>query len=128
MNQNKLINVLGLHHDMSTYFLRAPQDYWQELGFKQAPYDDNTGEYDFIHAFFTNKDEMSNFADILISKLSHNGLMWISWPKSSDKLDTHANITEQDIRDTFVPLGMTADGSCNVTNDWLGLKFIWLTA
>jgi hypothetical protein len=128
MEPNKLIDKLGLHHEMSTYFLRAPQEYWQELGFKQAPYDDNTGEYDFIHAFFTNKEEMSNFADILISKLSHNGIMWISWPKLSDLNDISMQIDQQDVLDTFVPLGLKDDASCQITDHWLGLKFIWPTA
>ncbi len=120
-----LIEKLGLSSQMSTYFLRAPQEYWQELGFKQAPYDDNSGEYEFIHAFFTSKDEMSNFADILISKLAHGGMMWISWPKLSANNDNPSDITEQDLRDVFLPLGVVDTKVCNVTDVWSGLKFVW---
>lgn len=116
---------LGLTSDMSTYFLRAPQEYWKELGYKQAPYDDNTGEYDFIHAFFTSKEEMSNFADILISKLAHEGIMWISWPKLSARSDMQTDITEQDLRDTFLPLGVVDVKVCSVTDAWSALKFVW---
>jgi hypothetical protein len=120
-----LKDKLGLKEGLTTYFLRAPQEYWQELGFKQAPYDDNTGEYEFIHAFFTSKEEMSNFADILISKLALGGVMWLSWPKLSARKDTPSNISEQDLRDTFLPLGVVDIKVCSVTDTWAGLKFVW---
>jgi len=121
LSSKSLKDKLGLIDQMSTYFLRAPQEYWQELGFKQAPYDDNSGEYDFIHAFFTSKIEMSNFADILISKLAFDGMMWISWPKLSSQSD----ITEQDIRGVFAPFGLSKKDDCSVTKDWLGIKLVW---
>lgn len=120
-----LIEKLGLKEGMSAYYLRAPTEYWQALGIKQQPYDDNNGEYDFIHAFFTSKDEMSNFADILVSKMSHAGMLWVSWPKMSARKDIPSDITEQDIRDTFLPLGIVDIKVCAVTDVWSGLKFAW---
>jgi hypothetical protein len=124
-SDKSLKEKLGLRDDMSTYFLRAPQEYWQELGFKQAPYDDNTGEYEFIHAFFTLKEEMSNFSDILVSKLSQNGMLWISWPKMSARKDIPSDITEQDLRDAFLPLGVVDVKVCAVTEQWSALKFVF---
>lgn len=120
-----LIEKLGLKQDMSAYYLRAPQEYWHALGIKQAPYNDDSGEYEFIHAFFTSKDEMSNFADILISKLSHTGMLWVSWPKLSAQTDIPSDITEQDLRDIFLPLGVVDTKVCAVTDHWSGLKFVW---
>ena len=124
-SDKSLKDKLGLQDTSSAYLLRAPHEYWQALGMKQAPYDDNSGEYDFIHAFFTSKEEMSNFADILISKLSHGGIMWISWPKLSARKDIESDITEQDLRDTFLPLGVVDVKVCAVTDVWSGLKFVW---
>jgi hypothetical protein len=120
-----LKDKLGLREDMGTYFMRAPSEYWQELGMRQAPYDDNSGEYDFIHAFFTSKEEMSNFADILVSKLSLAGMMWVSWVKLSARGDIPSDITEQDLRDVFLPLGVVDVKVCAVTDQWSGLKFVW---
>ncbi len=116
---------LGLEEGMTAYYLRAPQEYWLALNTRQAPYDDNSGEYEFIHAFFISKDEMSNFADILISKLAHGGMMWISWPKLSAHNDNPSDITEQDLRDVFLPLGVVDTKVCSVTDVWSGLKFVW---
>ncbi len=114
---------LGLTDDMHTYFLRAPSEYWSALGKKPQPYDDNVGEYEFIHAFFIDKIEMSNFADILESKLSPKGILWISWPKSSAQKDIKSDILEQDLRDVFLPLGLVDTKVCSVTDVWSGLKF-----
>jgi hypothetical protein len=122
-----LIDRLGLKQDMSAYYLRAPQEYWQELGIKQAQYNDDSGEYDFIHAFFTNLDEMSNFADILVSKLSHTGMLWVSWPKLSADNDNHSAISIQDIRDVFLAHGVIDTKESDVTDNWLGVKFVWKT-
>ncbi len=127
-SDKSLKEKLGLTSDKSAYYLRAPQEYWQALGSKQAPYDDNSGEYDFIHAFFTSKDEMSNFADILISKLAVGGMMWISWPKMSARKDIPSDVTEQDLRDIFLPFGVVDVKVCAVTDQWSGLKFVWRKA
>jgi hypothetical protein len=115
---------LGLLPDMSTYFLRAPQEYWQELNYKQARYNDIHGEYDFIHAFFTSKEVMIEFAEILAGKLSQEGIMWISWPKNTDD-SAAADVTIQDVKDVFTSAGLYEDGATSVTNTWSGLKFIW---
>jgi hypothetical protein len=127
MASDKVISLkekLGLLPDMSTYFLRAPQEYWQELNYTQARYNDIHGEYDFIHAFFTSKEEMSNFAEILAGKLSQEGIMWISWPKNTDD-SAAADVTIQDVKDVFTSAGLYEDGATSVTNTWSGLKFIW---
>jgi hypothetical protein len=71
---------LGLMESMSTYFMRVPAEYWQALGKKPQPYDDNTGEYDFIHAFFDSLAELDNFCEILLSKHAQDGILWVSLP------------------------------------------------
>jgi len=121
-SEESLRTKLGLTDEMSTYFLRAPSEYWKELGKKPQPYDDNIGEYEFIHAFFTDKEEMSNFADILESKLAVGGMLWISWRKVSALSDNQSYIDGQDIRDVFLPLGLVDAGECSVTEEWSGLK------
>lgn len=127
-SDKSLQDKLGLKPEMSTYFLRAPQEYFTALEFRQTPYNDVEGEYEFIHAFFTSKEEMSNFADILVSKLAHGGSMWISWVKLSAREDNPSDIAEQDLRDVFLPLGVVDVKVCAVTDVWSGLKFVWRKA
>lgn len=85
-----LRKALGLEDTMSTYFLRAPHEYWQTIGTKPQPYDDNVGEYDFIHAFFGDLNELDSFLDILLSKQAENGLVWISLPDTVNNADVEA--------------------------------------
>lgn len=64
---------------MDTYFVRVPFEYWQAVGIKQQPYNDNVGEYDFIHAFFDNLDECENFLEVLLSKRGDDTILWVSF-------------------------------------------------
>ena len=121
MKNEDLRIKLGLNANHTAYFLRAPQEYWQALGMRQAPYDDNSGEYDFIHAFFESKEELKNFSDILLSKLSHGGIMWISFPKRHEK----SSLSREDAREVFEPLGLKAEEEIGITDNWLAVKFVW---
>lgn len=116
-----LRETLGLINLDKSCFLRAPQEYWQALGMRQAPYDDNSGEYDFIHAFFESKEELKNFSEILLSKLSQGGIMWISFPKKKDK----NSLNQEDARQVFEPLGLKAEEEIGITDNWLAVKFVW---
>ena len=129
-SDKSLKEKLGLTDEMSTLFMKAPAEYFAELGRRNAPYDDVDGEYDFIHAFYTSKEDLSNYADILISKLSDHGMLWISWQKLSTQKDKSldidaVDITEQDLRDILLPKGLVDVKVCAVTEVWSGLKFVW---
>jgi hypothetical protein len=131
VNSDKILKTkLGLLDEMSTLFLKAPAEYFATLGYRPRPYDDVDGEYDFIHAFYTNKNDLSGYADILLSKLSDKGMLWVSWPKLSAQKDKSLNlgetdITEQDLRDILLPKGVVDGKVCAVTEVWSGLKFVW---
>lgn len=124
-SEKPLKSKLGLRDDMSTYFMKAPSEYFTAICKKPQPYDDAFGEYDFIHAFFTEREAMANFAELLTAKLSEGGMMWVSWPKMSARKDVPSDITEQDLRDIFLPLGVVDVKVCAVTDVWSGLKFVW---
>jgi len=108
-----LRKVLGLEDIMSTYFLRAPQEYWQALGTKPQPYDDNVGEYDFIHAFFETIEDFDNYGEILLSKISAQGILWISFPKK---------IKYQDLEKTLKSLDLQSTKEIEVTTNWNAFK------
>lgn len=123
-SDKSLQEKLGFKDGMSTYFAHAPAEYFEALGhrtFTHRP--DEDGMYDFIHAFFTEKEQMSASSQILVSKLADRGALWISWPKKSSGEST--DISEQDLRDIFLPLGVVDTKVCAVTDVWSGLKFVW---
>lgn len=123
-SDKSLKEKLGLKDGMSTHFSHSPSEYFEALGgnvYSHRPDDD--GAYDFIHAFFTEKEQLFASSQILVSKLADNGMLWISWPKPSSGVKT--DIIEQDLRDILLPLGVVDTKVCAVTDVWSGLKFVW---
>jgi hypothetical protein len=85
---NELSEILGLKSGMSTYFAHAPAEYFDLLGHKTYTYrPDEDGTYQFIHAFFAEKDQLEASFGILASKLADDGVLWISTPKNSSDID-----------------------------------------
>ncbi|MCA9324114.1 DUF3052 domain-containing protein [Candidatus Saccharibacteria bacterium] len=122
-SDKSLVNKLGLKTDMTTMFLHAPDEYYEALGIPVQLSD--VKQYEFMHAFFTDKSRMAKEAPILVRNLADKGMLWISWPKKSAQKIVPSDITEQDLRDIFLPLGVVDIKVCAVTDVWSGLKFTW---
>lgn len=85
---SNLAETLGLKEGMTTYFAHAPVEYFDLLGHKTYTHrPDEDGTYQFIHAFFTEKDQLTASFDILASKLSNDGVLWVSFPKENSQID-----------------------------------------
>ena len=125
-NESKipLNEKLGLRDEMSTFFSHAPIEYFEALGQRHMTFrPDDDGVFEFIHAFFTDKAQLEASGGILTSKLADKGILWVSWPKKASGVKT--DITEQDLRDILLPLGVVDVKVCAVTDVWSGLKFVW---
>lgn len=51
-----------------------------------------------------------------------DGSIWIAWPKKSSGVDT--DITEDTLRDLFLPTGMVDTKVCAIDDTWSGLRFV----
>ena len=122
-SDKSLVNKLGLKPDMTTMFLHAPDEYYEALGITVQLSD--VEQYEFMHAFYTDESRMAKEAPILVRNLAGKGMLWISWPKKSAQKIVPSDITEQDLRDIFLPLGVVDTKVCAVTDAWSGLKFTW---
>lgn len=79
---------------MSSYFAHAPAEYFDLLGIRTYTYrPDEDGTYQFIHAFFTEKDQLQASMSILSSKLANDGVLWISVPKDDVNLDKNSIVS-----------------------------------
>jgi hypothetical protein len=124
MFEASLKDKLGLKDDMSTYFGHAPIEYFEALGHRtQTHRPDDDGMFEFIHSFFTEKAQLESSSSILVSKLADNGMLWISWP--NEAYGTRTDITEQELKDIFLPLGVVDVDSCKITENWDAVKFVW---
>jgi len=98
-------------------------DYLAEIFNKLDLKSDKTQEYNFVHLFHDDIEQMKKSIKSTIKNLKQNGMIWISWPKKSSKMIT--NISENDIREYAISIGLVDVKVCSVTNElWSGLKLV----
>ncbi len=110
-----LLQKLGIKAGMGTHLVNAPADYpLREAG---------TAPYDFIHFFTKEKKELLKKFPELKKKLSHSGMLWISWPKGASKVPTDLN--DNVVREIGLAKGLVDVKVCAVDELWSGLKFVY---
>ena len=82
-------------------------------------------DLDFIHFFTKEKSILEETFSILKNHLSKNGMLWVSWPKGSSKVQT--DINENTVRQTGLREGLVDVKVCAVDEIWSGLKFVYRT-
>ncbi|WDZ75509.1 hypothetical protein PWG15_12885 [Ensifer adhaerens] len=79
--------------------------------------------FDYIHVFETQRTVLEGLAPEVAARLRPDGMLWISWPKKASKVPT--TLTEDVLRDVFLPLGLVDVKVCAVDAVWSGLKFMF---
>ena len=77
---------------------------------------------DTVHLFATSKAELQKLLTKFRAKLKPDGMVWVSWPKKSAKVET--DITEDTIRQVALPMGFVDIKVCAVSEVWSGLKLV----
>ena len=61
-------------------------------------------------------------ADTLVADLADSAMLWVAWPR---RAAGHASdITENGLRDLFLPLGLVDVKVAALSEDWSGLKLV----
>ena len=122
-----LARKLGLKPGMTAYIAAQPQPYGkffsdlpQDLNFVENPLKDSV---DFIHVFCKELTELERMVPKLKPLLKKSGLMWVSWPKGSSKIET--DIKREPLRSFVLQHGLVDVKVCAVDEDWSGLKFVY---
>ncbi len=116
---------LDIKPGMRLYFHNAPHDVMTVLGDLD---DDTTIVHDpvlanFYHYFIATRTELFNIAETLQHLHAPGQIVWISWPKKSSNIKSE--ISEQDLRDALLPIGLVDTKVCAVSDIYSGLKFVW---
>jgi hypothetical protein len=120
-----LVKKLGVKENSVMYVCDAPKDYFDWLSPLPKGIDVKSramGEMDFIHVFATKFEVFKK--QFLDGKkhLKKDGMLWISWPKKTSKMDT--DLDENIIRDYGLANGLVDVKVCAVDEVWSGLKFV----
>jgi len=126
--KKSLIEKLGIKEGVKVFVPNPPKSYWQTLG--ELPNGVFVakalrGPLDFIHFFTIKRDELERKFPILKRKLSKSGVLWISWPKSTSKVETDLN--ENAVREVGLKNGFVDVKVITLDESWSGLKFVYRT-
>ena len=123
-----LLKKLGIKAGNNILILNQPDHYFEMLG--KLPEDvlilktDSGEPADFIHLFCKDAEELHNLFPIFKDKLDKNGMLWVSWIKKASK-NYQWTITDMDVRDFGLNIGLVDVKVCAVDDDWSGLKFMY---
>jgi hypothetical protein len=114
---------LGLKDQYRVAFLDLPSEVRTELKEALATCRmAKRGPFDFVQIFVKSRAELRKQFELFSSQLEPNGMLWVSWPKKTSGVIT--DLTENEVRDIGLELGLVDVKVCAVTEIWSGLKFV----
>jgi len=124
---NYLIESLEINRNFKIIFVGAPKDYVKAL---QPSLPDRVTIYkklsrnlDVIQYFTTNKLELEQRFEKLKESMSLNGILWISWPKNTSKLNT--DLDEKIVKNIAESFSLIANEVISVNDDWSAIKLMY---
>ena len=120
-----LAKKLGIKNGFKIKIVNYP-DYYFELftDFPSETYQisDIKTKKDFIHYFAKTIAELEKDIKQLSEEIEQNGIIWISWPKKSSKVET--DLSGNIVREIGLKTGLVDIKVCAVDEIWSGLKFV----
>ena len=117
---------LGIKKGMSIAMLNAPNYFDFDLG--DLPPDvevlrDSDPDAADIYLIFASRiAEAERGFERAVTHLPADGAIWFAWPKKSSGVET--DLTENALRDRFLPSGMVDNKVCAIDKTWSGLRFV----
>ena len=122
-----LYKKLGLKEGMKVYTTWEEPRYRnlfehipEQLSWKIRP---NRRSIHFAHCFCTDHSMLEATFSKLIKAISYDGMLWISWPKGSSKIDSEIN--REDVRNAGLKAGLVDVKVASVDSNWSALKFVY---
>ncbi|MGH8914609.1 MAG: DUF3052 domain-containing protein [Acidimicrobiia bacterium] len=119
-----LAQKLGIGEGKTVGILNLPNYYDFDLG--ELPPDVGVHRTelpaDIFIVFADRADEAERGFQRAITYIPADGAIWVLWPKKSSGVET--DLTEQTLRDLFLPTGMVDNKVIAVDDTWSGLRFV----
>ncbi len=115
---------LGLKEDMRVGVIGAPAGFVETL-VEIPPSVDFHEKFEPSELFLVFSrwaDEMTSHFSSAMGVLPANGAIWVAWPKKSSGVET--DMTEDTMRELFLPTGMVDNKVCAIDDVWSGLRFV----
>jgi len=124
-SKKPLAEKLGIKEGFKIIIINPPRDYFNTLEIPQRVTlaSQLKGPLEFIHFFTKSRQELETQFPSLKRALLRGGMLWISWPKGSSKVETDLN--EGSVREIGLKNGLVDIKVCAVDEVWSGLKFVY---
>lgn len=124
--EKPLFQKLGIEEGMSISIFNAPNYFDFDLGDLpddvEIHRDAEDAPADLYLIFADRSDEAQLGFERAVTHLPPDGAIWFAWPKKSS--DRASDITEDTLRDLFLPTGMVDNKVCSIDETWSGLRFV----
>ncbi len=118
---NPLLKKIGVKQGMRSILIDAPPEAVEALGLPSDDFTDElVGSFDYIHVFATSQADLDAVFPNLKSRLSEDGMLWVSWPKAG-RLGT--DLTLQHIIRIGYSHGLVESKTISVDPTWSAIKF-----
>lgn len=120
-----LARKLGIGAGCRLHLRDAPANYAALLaplpeGVRWVPRID--ADTDLIHVFATRRAQLERALRASLATMRADAVLWVSWPKKSAGLASE--LTEDQVRELALPLGLVDVKVCAVDETWSGLKLV----
>ncbi len=120
-----LAKKLGIKPGLRVWLRNAPDDF---EGLLEGLPDDvslsrrKRSNVDLVMCFNTSAEKLESDVELARSVIPPDGVIWTAWPKKASKVPT--DITEDRLREMFLPTGLVDVKVCAIDETWSGLKFV----
>jgi hypothetical protein len=122
-SKKPLAAKLGIKEHSKILIVNPPQNYLKALEIPPGVTLASKGPLEFIHFFTKSRKELELQFPILKQELLRGGMLWISWPKGSSRVET--DVSESLVREVGLKNGLVDIKVCAVDETWSGLKFVY---
>jgi hypothetical protein len=124
MSKTSLAKKLRIQPRQRVLLLNPPPGYRDALG--ELPEDvelsqEPEGTFDFAHLFAKNIAELERLGPTAIEAVKYDGLLWVSYPKRSSKVET--DLTRDVGWEIMAKAGLRPVTQVSVDETWSALRF-----
>ena len=116
---------LGIKNNFKIKIVGQPEyyfDLFSDLPDEIKILKDNKTKKDFIHYFTKSAEQLNKDIKSLRNEIEQNGMIWISWPKKSSKVET--DVDENAVRNIALKNGLVDVKVAAIDEIWSGLKLV----
>lgn len=124
MGTGTLAGKLRMQPGQRVLIINAPPGYLEQLGTLPKGVDvldAPDGKIDFVHLFVRDIADLEQLGPVALNAVTYDGLLWISYPKRSSKVNT--DISRDTGWDVIAQAGLRPVMQVSVDETWSALRF-----